>query len=210
VKFHGAGERSLFMAEEFAFQEAFRDRRAIEPDVTRVAPRAGGVQRAGDQFLAGAAFAEDEHRGGGAGHGLNQLPQLPDRRALADDPREVMDFARLGAQRGVLPQQTIPLGAPGDRVQQFLRLERLGEVIDGPGADGLHGQPGRGVGGDDQHRQIGPFLPQAGEKFVAGHAPQVGIGDHHEEALVLNQAQPAFRAFDAARGIALVPQHRFQ
>ena len=39
----------------------------------------------GDQFLAGAALAQDQHRGLGLGDVLDQLHDLPHRRALADD-----------------------------------------------------------------------------------------------------------------------------
>ena len=59
--FHRAGERALFVAKQFAFEQGFGDGGAIDADVTRLAALAQSVQGAGDQFLAGAAFAENEH-----------------------------------------------------------------------------------------------------------------------------------------------------
>ena len=45
--------------------------RAVQLDEGTALPRAQLVQGAGDEFLAGARFASDEHRGAGGGDGLN-------------------------------------------------------------------------------------------------------------------------------------------
>ena len=63
---HGAGEGALFMAEKFALDEVFRDGGAIELDERGAGARALAVERARDQFLAGAALAGDQHGGLGA------------------------------------------------------------------------------------------------------------------------------------------------
>ena len=87
----GAGEGAAAMAEQLALEHVARDRRAVERD-----ERLGGavgiaVDGAGEDFLAGAAFAGDEHAdvGGGdaswrghqvahgaADHGLSVLARL--------------------------------------------------------------------------------------------------------------------------------------
>ena len=58
--FQRAGERAFFVAEQFAFEQRFGNGGAIDADVMRLAPQAQAVQRARDQFLARAAFAENQ------------------------------------------------------------------------------------------------------------------------------------------------------
>ena len=72
----GAGEGAFFVAEEFAFQEVFGDGGAIDADVILLAAAAQAVEGAGDEFLAGAAFAQDEDGGVGGGDGLDELAQF--------------------------------------------------------------------------------------------------------------------------------------
>src|SRR2546429_1202210 len=64
----GAGEGALHMPEELAFEERLRDRSAVDGNERLSASRAGRVDGPGDQLLAGAALAGDEHVArGGAG-----------------------------------------------------------------------------------------------------------------------------------------------
>ena len=79
----GAGERALFVAEKLAFDEVFRNGGAIDFDERGVGARALAVKGAGHQFLAGAAFARDQHGGLGAGDLADQLAQILHGRALA-------------------------------------------------------------------------------------------------------------------------------
>ena len=62
---HGnrAGERAFFVAEQFAFDDGFRQRGAVEFHKRLAFARALLVQRAGHQFLAHAGLAADEHGG---------------------------------------------------------------------------------------------------------------------------------------------------
>src|SRR3546814_8167629 len=57
-----AGERALFMPEQLAFEQILGDRGAVDRDERAVAPRARLVQPAREQFLAGAARAEQHDR----------------------------------------------------------------------------------------------------------------------------------------------------
>ena len=70
-----AGERTLFVAEEFAFNEVFRDGGAVDLDEWSIGPRALAVEGAGDEFLSGAAFAGDQDGGLGAGDFADELAQ---------------------------------------------------------------------------------------------------------------------------------------
>ena len=59
----GAGEGALLVAEQLALQQRLGERRAVEADERPLLARAGEVDGAGDQLLADAALAADEHRG---------------------------------------------------------------------------------------------------------------------------------------------------
>ena len=69
----GAGERALLVAEHFAFQQAGGNGGAVELDEGGLPPRAQVVDGARQQFLAGAGFAVDQHRGIGGRHRLHLL-----------------------------------------------------------------------------------------------------------------------------------------
>ena len=55
----GAGERPFGIAEQFAFQQAFRQGTAVDGHEGRVAPGTGVVDGVGQQFLACPAFPVD-------------------------------------------------------------------------------------------------------------------------------------------------------
>ena len=67
ARFVGVGERAFFVAEEFAFEQRFGERGAVHGDERVLAAAAAEVDRPGDDFLAGAVFAEDQHRQIGVG-----------------------------------------------------------------------------------------------------------------------------------------------
>ena len=81
----GAGEGALFVAEQLAFQEVLRDGRTVQRQERRLGPRAVLVDGAGDQFLAGAAFAGNQHGDALAGDAADRLVDLAHGGAGADD-----------------------------------------------------------------------------------------------------------------------------
>ena len=205
-----AGERAFFVAEQFAFEQRFGNRGAVDAGVIRLAPLAQMVQRAGDELLAGAALAENQNARIGLRDGLDQFSQFPHPRRFADNLVERDDFAGARAQRGVFPQEPVAFGAPGHGVQQFLGRERLGNVVNRAGLDGFDGELGRRVSGDHEHGQLRPLVAGAGQKIVATHPAEPRIGDDHEKFLAREQFERLLGGFDGARGIALVFQHRLQ
>ena len=81
----GAGKGAFFVAEELGFDEGFRNGAAGNGDERLVGARAQVVNGAGDEFLAGAAFAGDQHRGVEVGDAADQLINALHLRAGADD-----------------------------------------------------------------------------------------------------------------------------
>ena len=64
----GPGERPLAMAEQLAFDQVLRQGAAIDRHQRHFRPQALIVQRPGDQFLARARLAHDQHGRIGGGH----------------------------------------------------------------------------------------------------------------------------------------------
>ena len=87
----GAGEGASAMAEQFALDEVLRQGAAIDGDERHVGPRALVVDGAGDQLLAGAGFAEDQHgRIGGSDLG-DELPNALHGAVCADQLGRAFD-----------------------------------------------------------------------------------------------------------------------
>lgn len=97
----GAGEGAFHVAEEFAFQQGFRQSAAILGHEGLVAPVAAVVQGPGDQLLAGAAGAFQQHGGGGVLHLFDDLEDLQHFRAFADDIGVEVAGVELFADGGV-------------------------------------------------------------------------------------------------------------
>src|SRR5207244_5893620 len=71
----GAREATLDVAEEFGLDQLFRDCRTIHFHEWTLGAKAGRMQGAGHQFLAGSALSVDQHAavgGGGDGYLLTQ------------------------------------------------------------------------------------------------------------------------------------------
>ena len=89
-------EAAFHVAEQFALDQAFRDRRAVHFDERLRRARAQRVQRVRRQFLACAALAVDQHTAVGARHQRELLAQGLHGHAVADDVgRAGRRFAKL-------------------------------------------------------------------------------------------------------------------
>ena len=83
-----AGERAADVAEEFAFEQAFAEGAAVDADERPVAALAELVDRVGDQLLAGARFAQQQHRRAAPRDLAREAIDLLHGRAGADDARQ--------------------------------------------------------------------------------------------------------------------------
>ena len=198
------------MAEQFAFEQRFGYRRAVDADVIAGAPLAQGMERAGDQLLARPALAQDQHGGIGRRHGLDQLAQLANPDRIADDLVQPIRFAGARAQLLIFEDQPVPLRAAGDGVEQFFGREWFRQVINGAGLDRFDRQLGRGERGDHQDRQMGPLLFQLAEKFVTAHAVEARVGDDHEEVFLFQKPQRLLGGVHRPDLIAFLAHDRFQ
>jgi hypothetical protein len=106
----GAGERSTLVAEQFRFDQRFRQRGAVDRHKRAVLARRAPMNQSRDNFLAGARFALQEHRRSGRGnlHGLLEhvapACRLPDDRAALRVPvqhlhERLASWSEVGSQK---------------------------------------------------------------------------------------------------------------
>ena len=132
-----AGERAFDVAEELALVKLPGNGSAIDADQRPLAAPAVLVNFAGDQFLARAGFAQDQHRGVGSRHHFHLAQQPLQGRALADHFAQRLGFLDLLLKKRVLQFQ--------------MRLELLDFLesarVDDGGGDmiGEDPQPGGGL-----------------------------------------------------------------
>ena len=109
-RLHARGH-ALLDAEQLAFQQGFRQRGAVQGHERAARARAGVVDGLGDQFLARAALAGDQHIDQAVADALHQADHLLDPLARADDAVGGVLALHLAPQMRVLLRQLI-LAAP--------------------------------------------------------------------------------------------------
>jgi hypothetical protein len=122
-----AGVGAADGAEQLGRREGGRDRRHVDREVGPRAARTALVQGAGDQLLAGAGLAAQEHRHVEAGDALDLAAQDDHGRALADEA----EIRCSGRAHGIEPgeQEDDPIGeekdhAPLQALRRHLQLIR--------------------------------------------------------------------------------------
>src|SRR5256886_13194337 len=110
-----AGERALLVAEQLRLEQRLGERGAVDRDERAAAPRRARVDGAGDELLAGAALALDEHRGGAARDLLEERHHPAEGGARADDRAPLVQVAEPLLERAVLLDQFSALGRLSDQ-----------------------------------------------------------------------------------------------
>ncbi len=95
----GAGERAALVAEERALGQRGRDGAAVDDDEGLVRAGAGLVDGLGDELLAGARLARDEHGEVGGGGLLEALEHAAHARAVTDQGPEAGDLGDVDLAR---------------------------------------------------------------------------------------------------------------
>ena len=119
------GERAANVAEQLALQNVLAQRRTIERHERPLLPRAVLMNRLGDQLLAGARVALDQHGGVGRRDPLQPRDHVVHLRAVADDALEAEPLVEPAMQLGVRPPQILAAGRVFDHRPQLLQIERL-------------------------------------------------------------------------------------
>ena len=155
-----AGEGAPFVPEQHALDQRFRQRRAVDRNERSVASVALGMDRPGDQLLAGAALPLDQHRGARGGDRVERLERSFEGCALPDDLALAPQLRHLVAQGGVFaPQPREFEGLVHDQLE-LLRPHGLGHVVHGAR---LHGRDRVLDAGVTRRHHQGDVVAVAGE-----------------------------------------------
>ena len=122
----GAGERPLDVAEQLALDQLFRNRGAVHLDERPGPPAAHRVNAPGDELLAGAVLAVDQHPTVGRRCHGHLLAQLRHRVALAHHPQPAID---VGSQCAILGFEPPLTDGVADDEDGLLERERLFDEI---------------------------------------------------------------------------------
>ena len=182
-----AGERAAFVAEQFAFQQVFRDGGAIDRDKRGFGARAVLVDGAGDQFLARAGFAPDEHGDGLGGDAADFLAHVLHRAAGADEGRSALGWG-VGQGHGFTHEAAGIHGAM-QHADEGRHLERLLQVIVSAELGGLDGGLNRAVRGHQHDGQARLSVVKLPHEFQAAESRQAQVGQHHIAFVVAGAAQ---------------------
>jgi hypothetical protein len=128
----GAGEGALLVPEQLALQELLRDGGAVQGQKRGVGPPGVLVDGPGDQFLAGAALAGDQHRHVLGGHPADRLVHLQHGRAGADDGPVHLGVGKVYRNHSRLAHAPGHFQRLADHPPQLGQVERLEEVVVGP------------------------------------------------------------------------------
>ncbi len=174
---HGSGEGALFVAEQFRFEQVFRQRSAVEAHVRAVGARRMVVDGVGDEFLAGAGFATQQDRGVPFGDHAHLVEHPAHRRRTADDVVEAVLVAHRAAQAVALV---------GDGFLFPLDIQRQADALADQAGDHL-----------DEARTLGEQTVVRRIRLHRQHAVQVAAeadrrGDERQAPVV--QSQPVEKA----------------
>ena len=152
------------------------------------------MNRARDQFLAGAGFAGDQHARIGARDFFHDAEDRFDRVALADDALEAVLLAQFLAQKSVLAEQRLAFERVAHHLFQMVVGERLGDVVVSALVQRLDRRLDAGVGGDDNSHHLGIEVAHLAQQIEsAAAAGQVEVENREVDFLFFKNVQRDFR-----------------
>ncbi len=179
----GAGEGALLVTEQLAFQQVFRQGRAVDGDHRPLAQLRGLVDGPRDHFLARSRLALDQHGGRGVRHVADQLEHGVHARVLADDVLEGVAVLELLAQVNDLVEQLPLAQGPLYDQAQMLEVDRLGDEVVGAQAHGLDRAVDAAVGGHEDDGDGDAFLLHGLHELEAVQARHAQVAD--DDAVVV-------------------------
>ncbi len=206
----GAGKGPLPVPEHLALEEGLGQRGGVDRHQLAAGPPAVVVDELGDQFLAGAALAADEHRGVGARHLARQFHRLAEAGRDANHV-ELLTHAglchQLGAEVVRFPRDHHGVGGATDQDLEVGGGERLGEVVPGAGAERLDAAGDAGVAGHDDHDGVAMVLEGGAEQVDAAHLRHVEVHQHDVELAALDRLERFLAAADDGQVEAVHLEH---
>ena len=196
----GAGERALFVAEQDALDQVFRDGAAIDGDERLSRTRARALDGARDQLLAGAAFAFDQDGDVGLGRARSQAEDLFHLGAGRHQVLEGELVVGLLLQLLDLARKRADLELVADRNGDAFGAGGLDQEIVGAGAHRLHGAVDAAARGQHDHRQVGIGCAQLGQHLQPAHVGHHQVQQHQRDLFAARTVDQVQRRAAAGRG----------
>jgi hypothetical protein len=206
----GAGEGALHVAEELRFEKIDGNRAGVDGDEGFVCARGSGVNRFGDDFFTGAAFAAEQN--GGARrrdlcdeveHGLHLV-------ALADDVWKVVALLQGALELNVFVAEAAAFDRERDRGDEFVIGPRLGDEILRAafecGASHIDGAEG----GDQDDGELRIARANFAQQFDAVAAGQAYVKKQKIERAILEFLKACFAIFGERNVEAFRSQEGFE
>ena len=185
----GAGEGAADVAEELALEEVLGERGAVDGDEGVVAAGALEVDGPGGHLLARPALAGDQDGRVRRGDLLDEDVDLLHRPALADHLLEAVAVLEVPLEEDVLLLEPPGGQAPADDDLQLLDVERLDDVVERPGLEGLDGLGDAAVGRDQDDREVGPVFPGVAEDVHAVGPGHLDVGHDQVDLFLLQDLE---------------------
>src|SRR5271157_4523729 len=202
-----ARECAALVAEQLAFEQVLGQRAAVDRQEAPVGSLRAEMDRARDQFLAGARFAGDKHARVGARDLFHDAEDLLDRVAFADDILEAVLVTQLAPQEAVfVEERLLRQRVANDRLQMIVG-ERLGQVVVGALAQGVdRGLDARVRRQNDPHH-LGIQVANLAQQVEAAAAlAEVDVQDRDVDFLLLEDLQRDFGRVRFDHFVALAAQ----
>src|SRR6185295_7097653 len=189
-----AGERAALVAEQRALGELARNRGEVDGDERRLRIARFPVDQPREQFLAGAALAENQHRRRELRHLVHQIDDVARDLARADDELALGLIGDLRGEGQDLPVQILALAGVADERSQLVVVEVLGDVVIGAMLHRLYGRLDL-VDRRDHHdfNQTVVFLDDA-QDFETADARQPDVEQHEVDVFPVENRERGFAA----------------
>ncbi len=183
------------MAEQLRLHQVLGNRRHVQGDEGGIGARTVTVQRMGDQLLAGAGFAVDQHRDVGMAEATDGAEDLLHGRRFADDLRR-----RQGLRRRLQVQLLAGmLAGAADQRNGIVDVEGLGQVLEGTALVGGHGAVEVRMRRHDDDRQARMLRANLRQHVEAAGARHADVREDDVRLLGLQRAEHAIGAVETAR-----------
>ena len=150
------------------------------------------MQQPGEQLLAGAALAEDQHRRRQAGDLLHEIDHLARGAARPDDELAVVLLGHLGVEAQHTAAQVLPLARVGHQYPHGVGLEVLGHVVERAVAHRLDCDAELLDFGHHHHLDVRVVLLGDVQDVEPADARQVQVEEHHVHVLALQHLDRRF------------------
>ena len=181
------GERALRVAEELAFQQIFRNGRAVDGQ-EGTASSAALVERAGDELLARSAFAGDEHVRIGFSDLVDDVGDAAHARARADHVRKLLSIHPPAQASKLVAHRVVAHRAVDGESERFHR-HRFGDEVVRARSHRCDGVLEAAEPRHHDDEQVGTLCERRPAELDAVHAVHVDIGKQHGDVAAVEFGQ---------------------